>query len=320
VRLAVLVNPRSGGGRGARVAPGVVGMLREAGHDVVELRGSSVTEAAALLTREVTRPAADGVPVDAVVSVGGDGGIHVALGVLREHAPGVPLGILAAGSGNDLARSLDLPLRDPVTQTAHLLASLSRPARMLDLGRVRLLGPDGAVDETREPLWFLNVASAGVDAAVNARANAMRRPRGKSRYLLGLAAELVRFRGYAVRVVADGADLGDCGTIVAVGNSRSIGGGMLIAPAANLSDGLLDVVVARTVGRALLASVFPRVYSGSHVTHPIVRVVRARTVDVLPDPDVLGRAPAPRLHADGEELCELPARVDLLPRAIPVLA
>lgn len=294
------------------MAPIALDLLRRAGHDVVEI--DAPTPVAALERLDGVLGASDS--VDGVISVGGDGGVHLALQAVRAVAPQVPIGLVPAGTGNDLARSLGLPHHDSAEAAARLLAALSRPPRPLDVARVRRLLPDGSLDPAARPTWFLNVASAGIDAAVNARANRMRWPRGSAKYVLGLAAELPSFRGYAVRAVADGVDLGDCGTIVAIGNAQSIGGGMRITPTASLSDGLLDVVVARTVSRSLLASVFPRVYRGTHVTHPIVRVVRARSIDLLPDAEVRGRAPAPPLHADGEEIGPLPTRIDVLPGAV----
>ncbi len=312
MRLAVLVNPRSGAGRGARVAPIALDLLRLTGHEVTEI--AAPTPVAARERLERVLGAADA--VDGVISIGGDGGVHLALQAVRSAAPHVPIGLVPAGTGNDLARSLGLAHRDSAAATVRLLAALSRPPQPLDVARVRRLLPVGSLDPDEQPVWFLNVASAGIDAAVNARANRMRWPRGSAKYVLGLAAELPSFRGYAVRAVADGLDLGDCGTIVAIGNAQSIGGGMRITPTANLSDGLLDVVVARTVSRTQLAAVFPRVYRGTHVTHPIVRVVRARSIDLLPDPEVRGRAAAPLLHADGEEIGQLPARIDVVPGAV----
>ncbi|WP_454294743.1 diacylglycerol/lipid kinase family protein [Salana multivorans] len=312
MRLAVLVNPRAGAGRGARSAPVVLDLLRRAGHEVIEIAAPTAAGARERLDDVLDDPGA----IEGVVSIGGDGGVHLALQAVRSVAPHVPIGLVPAGTGNDLARSLGLPPGDSAEAAVRLLAALRKPSQPLDVGRVRRLLPDGSLDQGTRPAWFLNVASAGINAAVNARANRMRWPHGSAKYVLGLAAELPSFRGYAVRAVADGVDLGDCGTIVAIGNAQSIGGGMRITPTANLDDGLLDVVVARTVSRTQLATVFPRVYRGTHVTHPIVRVVQARSINLLPDPDARGRAPAPLLHADGEQIGPLPVRVDVLPEAV----
>ncbi|PWD49713.1 diacylglycerol kinase [Serinibacter arcticus] len=320
-RIGLVVNPAAGRGRAAAAGPVVADQLRAAGHDVVDLTTPDVTSARARTAAFLQAPGAD-----ALVGVGGDGVVNLAVNAILTHAPHVPLGLVAAGTGNDTARSLGLDLRDPVTGVAHVVAALTRPPRRLDVGEITTLRQDAtAADGDATPdgvrRFFLNVLSAGIDAAVNGRANRISRPRGPARYVIALAAELAAFRGFDVRVVADGVDLGDAGTLLAVANSRSIGGGMQIAPDASWTDGQFDVVTARTIPRRTLLRVFPRVYGGTHLSHPAVSVTRASEVHLLPGPGTERRlAPPPLVHADGEPVGRVPLRLRVVPGALAVLA
>ncbi|TGO04677.1 diacylglycerol/lipid kinase family protein [Serinibacter arcticus] len=341
-RIGLLVNPAAGRGRAATAGPIALAELRAAGHDVVDLTEPDVTSArrrAAAFLREQPADAARERrgPSTVLVGVGGDGVANLAVNAILAHAPHVAFGLVPAGTGNDTARSLGLPRGDPVAAVARLLGALTREPRRVDVGEITAVRPsDDPVAPGEEPgdgepvarRYFVNVLSAGIDAAVNGRANRIGWPKGSSRYVVALAAELVGFHGFDVRVVADGRDLGPAGTLVAVANSRSIGGGMAIAPDADWSDGLFDVVTAPTMPRRTLLHLFPRVYGGTHVTHPVVQVVRAREVLLLPGgTDLTGRtdrrrgpAPAPLVHADGEPVGDVPLRLRLVAEALRVLA
>ena len=130
------------------------------------------------------------------------------------------------------------------------------------------------------PRWYGAVLGAGFDAIVNERANRMRWPRGPRRYDLAILVELARLRPGAYTMRLDGVAHRFDAVLVAVGNCASYGGGMRICPAADPTDGLLDVVVAGPVGRGTLMRIKPRVYAGTHVDHPLVRGYRARTVEL----------------------------------------
>lgn len=311
MKLGVVVNPAAGSGRAGRAAEIVLPLLRDAHHDVVDLTAPDATSArlrAAALLQEGD--------VDALIAVGGDGVVNLAANALLTHAPSTPLGIIPAGTGNDIARMFDLPLRDVPAATTRVLADLvDGRRRRIDAIRV---SPGEQLDPERHR-WFLNVVSAGFDAAVNARADHLRWPRGQARYVVALLRELRAFRGYALEAVLDGQVLQDCGTLATVSNGRYIGGGMKIAPPALLDDALLDVIVAPTVSRSLLLRIFPRVYRGTHTEHPLVSHHTAREVVLRAQADPAGRAPAPLAHGDGEPLGHLPIHLELVPAALTVL-
>jgi diacylglycerol kinase (ATP) len=154
------------------------------------------------------------------------------------------------------------------------------------------------------------VLGAGFDAIVNERANAMRWPRGPRRYDLATYLELARLRPRRYAITLDGQRMETDAVLVAVGNTASYGGGMRICPAADPTDGLLDVVVANC-SRATLVRLKPKVYKGTHVEHPAVSAYQARTVEIAADGIVT--------YVDGERACPLPVTVTSAPGALTLL-
>ncbi|MGH3490538.1 MAG: diacylglycerol kinase family protein, partial [Actinopolymorphaceae bacterium] len=174
--IVVLVNPTSGRGRGARLADPVTERLREAGLNARWEAGRDATESVDMARRAVARG------VDGLVIIGGDGMIHLALDAVAETA--TPLAVIPAGTGNDLARSLGIPVRDPLAAADIVVAGHTRSQ---DLGRVvRADGdPDsGSVSGTRANAsgWFATVLCAGFDSRVAERVNRMTWPHGRLRY------------------------------------------------------------------------------------------------------------------------------------------
>lgn len=299
MRIAVLTNPTSGKGYGRTASPLALHRLTRSGATVLDITAPGVEAA----REEAARAVADG--VDALVVVGGDGMVH--LGANAVAGTGVPLGIVPAGTGNDIARYLGLVPRQPVRSADRVLEHLGTgTVRSVDAGRAR------TADGTER--WFLGVLSAGFDALVNERANSWRWPKGPRRYDLAIARELPVFRPLRYRIELDGEAEELRGMLVSVANSSSFGGGMRIAPDASVEDGLLDVVVLGPVSTLEFLRVFPRVYRGEHVLHPAVSVRRARTVRVeVPDRPLA-------VYADGERVGPVPLDCEAVPGAVRVLA
>jgi diacylglycerol kinase (ATP) len=295
-RLVVAINPTASFGRGSETGSAVVRALREAGHDVTQLTEPSFAE-----LRDVAAHAL-AAGTDALIVVGGDG--MVSLGANLVAGTGTPLGIVPSGTGNDVSRGLGIPVGDPGSAIVHLLAALQLPPRVIDAGRVTRA--DGSV------AWFAGVLSAGFDAIVNERANRMRRPRGPSRYTIAMVLELLRFRPISYRLVTDGESRGVRGMLVAIANGTSIGGGMKITPEASFDDGLLDVCVVGPLSKLRFIRLFPSVFTGAHVTNAAVSMQRGRRVRIEADAVVA--------YADGERIGPLPLDIELVPRALRVLA
>ncbi|MFS0704596.1 diacylglycerol kinase family protein [Cellulomonas sp. 179-A 9B4 NHS] len=301
-RLGLVVNPAAGRGRGAAAGRRTHALLAAAGHDVHDLSAPTLARATDRARAAVLAG------VDALVVVGGDGMVHLGADVLA--GTGVPLGVVPVGTGNDVARAVGLPRADVDGAVAAVLAGLGDGPVALDAVRV---GPPGG--PVRE--WYAGVLSCGLDAAVNARANTLRWPHGTARYVRALVPELARFRPYGYRVTLDDGVWESGGTLVAVANTAWFGGGLRIAPGADPTDGLLDVVLAGPFTRAGAVGIFPGLYHGRHVRDPRVRVVRSRRVVVEPRAD-LGPPPPPAF-ADGERIGPLPLVAEVVPGALSLL-
>ncbi|MDR0366598.1 MAG: hypothetical protein LBH68_07225 [Bifidobacteriaceae bacterium] len=302
--LGMVVNPTAGKGkaesRGARCAD----LFRQRGHEVVDLSAPDLTGAHASARQAVV----DG--VDALIVAGGDGMTHLGVNVVAGTT--LPLGILPLGTGNDVARVLGLPRHDLLAAVKAIEDGLDNGPRVIDA--VRVSDTSHSMSE-----WYAGVLSAGFDAAVNARANVLRWPRGESVYVRALFAELSRYHPYGFELEIDGAVAWQsAAALISVANGSDIGGGMHIAPDASLDDGQLDIVIAGPVSVATLITVFPRIYRGTHVSHPQVMVLRGREAIIRPRPD-LG-APPPDAHTDGERVGPLPLVCTCVPGALRVLA
>jgi diacylglycerol kinase (ATP) len=292
-QVTVLTNPASGHGNAPHAAEKAIARLQQRGIDVVEIVGTDAEHARRLLRDALDRG------TDAAVVVGGDGVIADALQALA--GTDVPLGIIPAGTGNDHAREYGLPTKDPAA-AADIVAD--GWTETVDLGRIAERG--GASK------WFGTVAAAGFDSLVTDRANRMRWPRGRMRYNLAMLAELSRLRLLPFRLVLDGREeIATDLTLAAFGNTRSYGGGMLICPNANHSDGQLDITMLHSASRVRLIRLFPTVYKGAHVGLPEVTTARATSVDV--------ESPGINAYADGEFACALPAEISAVAGALRVL-
>ncbi|GAA1479468.1 diacylglycerol kinase [Nocardioides aestuarii] len=286
--IALLTNPTSGKGRGAAARAAALPRLRDAGFVVRDLAGADADESLDLARAAV----ADG--VWALVVCGGDGMVH--LGVQAVAGTGTHLGIIPAGTGNDVARYVDLPRKDPGAAADRVVASTPR---RLDLAR------SGS-------RWFVTVLAAGFDAIVNERANAMTWPKGQMRYNLATLAELRTFEPLPYTLELDGETRQLDAMLVAVGNGPSFGGGLRITEGALLDDGMLDVVVIKPMSKMGLVRTYPKLFKGTHVTHPQYEHHRVRSVTVA--------APGIVAYADGERFGPLPLTVESDPGALSILA
>jgi len=290
--VALLVNPTAGKGRAAGVVASVTERLRQGGADVAILVGRDVEHAKTLARTAID----DG--ADAVVALGGDGMVHLALNVVA--GTSTPLGIVPAGTGNDLANHLGLPTKDPVAAAALIADKLAADdAKPMDAVRVG-------------DRWWGCVLGAGFDSRVNDRANRMSWPRGRRRYDIAMVAELRVFKPLPFVLELDGEKLETEAMLVALGNARSYGAGMKVCPDASLDDGLLDVTIIGPLSKPEFLRTFPRVFKGTHVSHPAVTCRKAKVVSLS--------SPGVTAYADGEFLADLPITCETVPGAVQVLA
>ncbi|MCP9276600.1 diacylglycerol kinase [Mycolicibacterium sp. CAU 1645] len=288
----MLTNPASGHGSAPHAAERAVAQLHKRGVDVVAIAGTDSAHARRLVDGALERG------MDALVVVGGDGIISLALQVLAQ--TDVPLAIIPAGTGNDHAREFGIPTKDP-----EAAADVVVDGRVdtVDLGRIR--GADGT------DRWFGTVMAAGFDSLVTDRTNRMRWPHGRMRYNVAMLAELSKLRLLPFRLTFDGDEVATDLTLAAFGNTKTYGGGMRICPEADPRDGLLDATMVASASRTKLIRLFPTVFKGTHVDLDEVQTRRARSITV--------DSPGINAYADGEYVCPLPVEVAAVPGALNIL-
>jgi diacylglycerol kinase (ATP) len=207
-----------------------------------------------------------------------------------------------------MARGLGIPHDDTEAAIRSLDAALAAGPRTIDAGRITWT--DAETGEKGER-WFACALSAGFDAIVNERANAMTWPKGQMRYNLATLAELRVLTPIPYVLELDGVEERLEATLVAVGNGPSFGGGLRITEGAVLDDGMLDVVVIKPLSKLELLRTYPKLFKGTHVHHPQYRHHRVRRVTVA--------APGIVAYADGERIGALPLTIEVAPGALRVL-
>jgi YegS/Rv2252/BmrU family lipid kinase len=294
--VCLLVNPSAGGGRSARLAPEMERTLRGHGLTVRRVDTRDLDHA-----RSLAREAA--AAGETVVALSGDGLVGILADELRG-IPGAVLGVLPGGRGNDLARVLEIPA-DAVEACETIATGVPRP---VDLGCVRALGEEHAGERA-----FVGIASAGFDSDANRIANEAPAWLGGLVYAYGALRALLSWRPARFELELDSGERHSfTGYSIAAANSRAYGGGMLAAPDAMLDDGLLEIVAIEHVGRLRFLANLPRVFKGTHVQLPSVRVFRAASVTISADRPF-------EMYADGDPIGALPVHVRALPGAVTLI-
>lgn len=283
----IIVNPAAGRGRAGSVAGQLQGRLSALG-----VR-AEIVQPVAGRTRDAVRERISGAAP--VIACGGDGTVHEVLQAVM--GTDAPFAIAPCGTGNDIASVL----------------GMGHPGRLADAvasGRTRRVDA-GWVGWAGGEEHFLGVLSTGFDSTVNERANGMRWPTGRARYLASVAAELGRFRARRYTVEIDGQSLTGDALLVCVANAGTYGGGMRVCPDARIDDGALDITWVEDIPRTEFLRVLPRVFNGSHVRHPAVRTYRCASASIHAEGQVA--------YADGERIGPLPIHVAARPGALRVV-
>ena len=282
---ALVINPVSGQGNGARLGTYVAGYLNSRAIAYEIIIGRNSIDQGDLLQRFLDRqPNCTG-----VIAVGGDGLLHL---VLQKNVPAqIPLAVIPAGTGNDFVRTLGWSLTD-IDQLLEKV--LTTAPRSIDLGLV-----DGE--------WFGAILSTGFDSVVNERANAMSWPKGPMKYNVAIAFELPSFKPRPYEITLDDRKISTEAMLIAVSNGCSYGGGMLVCPQADISDGLFDVMVLHPISKLEFIKVFPKVFKGTHISHPAVEIVRSKKVSIAADAVA---------YADGERIGQLPVSAECISGAL----
>jgi YegS/Rv2252/BmrU family lipid kinase len=284
--LTLLVNPHSAGGRSLKLLPRIEAAL-DAGRAVFRVertRGLGHGVELALAAVELGE-----VPV--VVS--GDGLLGAVGGAMAGSE--TPLGLIPAGRGNDLARALGIPT-EPEAAVAAVLGGHSR---RIDVGEAN-------------GRRFLGIASVGFDSECNRLANETHFLRGNSVYVYSTVRTLLGWRPARFTIASGDERRRLTGYFVAVANNSVYGGGMWIAPEAEIDDGLFDVVAIGEVGKLRFLRGLPDVLKGAHLGKEEVSVFRASRLEIN------ASRPFP-VYADGDHLTDLPVSLRVLPRSLSVI-
>ncbi len=285
----VIVNPAAGRGRTRRLLPKLTRAFAAVADDVV-VEVSSAPGEPARLAGKAASAGRD------LVACGGDGVVSEVAGVATE--AGKRLAIVPTGAGNDFARTLGYDTKQPLRAVEVLTNGTDR---VVDLGRVN-------------GRCYTCVTATGFDAEANRWANTVTRLSGTTLYVAAVLRTLAVYQPHPFTVTVDGRAVDIDAWLVAVGNGPAYAGGMRITPNAELDDGLLDVTVVGRLGRLSFLRAFPRVFKGTHVTHPAVTTFRGEHVTIASrDPS----APMD-VYADGERVGPLPATMHAAPAALTV--
>jgi diacylglycerol kinase (ATP) len=197
---------------------------------------------------------------------------------------------MPAGTGNDIVRSLGWSLDDI---DGYLERVISVPPAPIDLGNV-------------DSEWFAAILSTGFDSVVNEKANSLSWPKGPQRYNVAIAMELPKFKPLEYEITVDTHSFTTKAMLIAIGNGRSYGGGMYVCPQAQMHDGLFDVMILEPVSKIEFLKVFPKVYSGSHITHPQVKIIRTKRITLVANAIA---------YADGERIGPAPISAECVREA-----
>jgi len=306
--VALLANPAARRGQAAGDLDAVLGRLRTHGIEPLVLDADSADAARTAARRAVE------LDIPRLVAVGGDGIVHLAADAVA--GSGTVLGVVAAGTGNDFAGALGLT---PSDGTADDLAARVDRA-LADPVAVDVVARTSHTTDAQHTSHAATVCIAGFPAVVNARAEAMVRPRGPSRYTLATLLAIGGMRPTRFRLACrggpdDGRVVDQRCAVVAAANTGLFGGGMRICPDARPDDGLLDVCLVGDVGRIALLRAFPKVRTGAHLDHPEVTILRAAEVDLEAVEEGAGSGAEP-LRADGEPFGTLPCTLSARPSAL----
>lgn len=302
LNAAIVVNPASANGATGRRWPEMAEAIKQEGISF-EHRFTDGPGHATEITRQFLK---DG--HDLIIAVGGDGTTNEVINGFFDQSgaairPGAAVSFISGGTGRDLIRTIGIPT-DTAEAARHLVNSSTRP---VDLGRVSFLNNQG-LPEVR---YFINVAGLGLDGATVDRVNKTSKALGGFVcFLWATVVTLLLYKNQKMRIIVDGEEVcNEPVTVVVFGNGRYFGSGMCIAPDALVDDGLFDIVILKDLSKINLLLSLPRVYKGTHLSHPRITSLQGKSVKVEASSEAL-------LDLDGEQPGHAPVEIEIIPKAI----
>jgi diacylglycerol kinase (ATP) len=232
-------------------------------------------------------------PISTIIAFGGDGLVSICLQsvALKE----IGFMVVPCGTGNDFSRSIGV-LASSEQEIFDLITK--NQSQAIDAARAKYQGGEK---------WYLQIMSTGFDAKVNSLANKIKWPSGRARYTIAMLIILFKFKPIQYEITFNDEKKIVHAMLALVANGVSYGGGMKISPHSSYKDGELDLLYVEPVSRLTLLSIFPRVFSGTHINHPKVKVFRSSEFTL---------SAQTKAYADGELIADLPVNVIVVPKAI----
>ena len=284
----LVINNRAGKGRATKRLEKFVSFCQQHSQEFIV-----VNETSADATRRGIKNTLKDHDIEVLIAFGGDGLISMCLQLVCSTS--TALMVVPTGTGNDFSRSLG-NLNKSEAEIFQFIRS--NDCSVIDAAQV--------ISDNRST-WYVQILSTGFDAGVNKLANAIKWPRGKSKYTIALLLALFKFKPISYEIRTDQQTLSLKAMLVVVANGKSYGGGMKILPHSSYEDGMLDLLYVNPVSKFTLLTIFPRVFNGSHINHPKVKTIRAERFEIL------ARTNA---YADGEFVSTLPVKVQVFPKSL----
>jgi diacylglycerol kinase (ATP) len=289
MKILVITNPLAGGGKALRLLPRIKQWLSVSPHEF----SFTIPESPDRMRLEIMKAPDEG--IEALLLIGGDGTVHQALRAIAE--TNIPFGYLPCGRGNDFARNIGLPSK--------LKKSCSFPSNpsflQVDLPRINHIP-------------FVAVAYVGFDAEVNKLANdGGGYFSGALGYIVCVLKTLKNFKPFEVEITIDDISWRERVMMVTVANAPFYGGGMKIAPGADMNDGVLDICIVQEISKFELLQQFPKVFTGTHIFHPKVLMKTGKKVKLVSDENR-------EIFADGEYVGSLPGDCTIGTQKIQIMS
>ncbi|HOB35059.1 MAG: diacylglycerol kinase family lipid kinase [Firmicutes bacterium] len=301
----VLVNPASANGTTERIWPEIAAVMKDRGLDIRYHLTTAVFQAPDVVRNALKEG------MTTIIAVGGDGTVNEVVNGFFEGGepinPQARLGVISRGTGCDLIKTLGIP-----KDYEGAIDTIARNReRTLDVVEATFTAADGS-SRTR---YFINIADCGLGATVAARVNDRSKSAGGFlSFLSGTLWSILSYKNVQARVVADGREVHQGAMVLAaVANGRYFGGGMHLAPHADMEDGKMDLIVVRGMNKVSMLANLARIYKGTHLTHPKISAFQARVVEISGEEPLL-------MEMDGETPGNSPVRFEVVPRAVKVLA
>jgi len=284
----IVVNDKAGKGKANSLSGKLEALLKDENLSYEIINKSTAEETYSELHTKI----ATGM-FEKVIAIGGDGLVNLCIQAVAER--NIALSIIPAGTGNDFARAVGAHKKS----VAEIFNTVrNQEPTVIDLGLVT--GEFGK-------RWYVQVLSTGFDALVNGLANRITWPRGQMKYTLATIFTLARFKPIAYEVTIDDKQFNQNFMLLSVANGETYGGGMRICPNASNSDGIFDILLVHPVSKLVLLTIFPKVFTGKHIPHPKIEIIRGRKIEISANASS---------YADGEFVSKLPIRIENVQNAL----